>query len=394
VVASTWFDYAHQAKPATAINNRGLSGVEVPATDNRGLSVVETPEKNKRICKHKNSIMKKQLNILLIIVLCGMYGLQAQNNHFSQFFNNPLSINPALTGNFDEFARAGISYRNQWAAVLVNPFETIGFEAEMKITEPSEKAGPLSFGLCVLRDKAGASKFTVSNIMLSLGYLQQLSRQHYLGAGIQGGFGQYNLNYANLNWGNQYNPLTNEFDASITSLEPNIQNKFNHFNVAGGINYIYKTSNFKRTKNEGLMFNAGGSFSQYIIPKNSFYENVKSNIVGRYVLHAESYIGLSQYHLGIVPRVLFASHASVNEVVIGSTINYRAQKESAAFNLGCYYRLGDAVIPYVGLEFSNFNLGFTYDANTSNLGKFVKNTNGLEINLIYNLNKDNFKASF
>lgn len=338
--------------------------------------------------------MKKNCVILLISSLLLFSNIRAQDASFSQYYSNPLNINPALTGHFDEVARAGISYRNQWAAVLVNPYETIGFEAEMKLKEGNEKSGPLAAGLSLLRDKAGASGFTITRASLSLSYIQQLGRRQFLGAGIQAGLGQYNMNYSELFWGNQYNPATNEFDATLATGEPNIRNKFSYSSVSAGLNYAYKSADFKRKRNEGFMFNLGGSFCQNIIPKNSFYDNAKTHISGRYLVHSDAYIGLSAYHLGIVPRIFFASHAGLNEIVAGAALNYRAQKESAAFNFGLYHRLNDAFIPYIGLEFSGFTLGFSYDAGTGALSKDVKNTNGLELNLMWHLGSEKLSPLF
>jgi len=238
-----------------------------------------------------------------------------------------------------------------------------------------------------MRDKAGASKYSITNAMLSLGYMQQLNMENFLGAGIQAGYGQYSMDYANLFWGNQYDPNTNSFDASQSSLEPNINNKYNHFNVSGGLLYSYKTTNFRTNTNEGLMVNFGGSFYQAFIPKNSFYEASNTGVSLKYLVHAESHIGLSQYHLMLTPRVVYAAHGSVNQILLGANAAYRANSDAAAFNLGLYYRMGDAFIPYIGLEFSNFTLGLSYDANMGDLGKQVKQTNGLEINLRYNFAK-------
>ncbi|MBL7750106.1 MAG: type IX secretion system membrane protein PorP/SprF, partial [Chitinophagaceae bacterium] len=51
--------------------------------------------------------------------------------------------------------------------------------------------------------------------------------------------------------------------------------------------------------------------------------------------------------------------------------------------LGSWFRFGDAIIPYVGLEFNDFHLGFTYDVNTSGLKPASNVRGGAEISLIY-----------
>jgi type IX secretion system PorP/SprF family membrane protein len=51
--------------------------------------------------------------------------------------------------------------------------------------------------------------------------------------------------------------------------------------------------------------------------------------------------------------------------------------------LGSWYRFGDALIPYVGLEFGDFHLGATYDVNISSLKPASNMRGGAEISLIY-----------
>jgi len=141
--------------------------------------------------------------------------------------------------------------------------------------------------------------------------------------------------------------------------------------------------NFKRMQNEGMMVNLGGSVFQAFIPKNSFYEGGKSEVAVKYALHGETHIGISQYHLLLTPRIVYAAYGPLNQFVMGANVAYRANRDAAALSLGLYYRLGDAFIPFIGFEFSSFNLGISYDANTGDLSKQIKQTSGLEINLIY-----------
>jgi hypothetical protein len=51
--------------------------------------------------------------------------------------------------------------------------------------------------------------------------------------------------------------------------------------------------------------------------------------------------------------------------------------------LGSWIRFGDAIIPYVGLEFGEFHIGATYDVNVSSLKPASNMRGGAEISLIY-----------
>ena len=51
--------------------------------------------------------------------------------------------------------------------------------------------------------------------------------------------------------------------------------------------------------------------------------------------------------------------------------------------LGAWYRFGDAIIPYMGIEFGEWHLGATYDVNTSSLKPASNSRGGIEISLIF-----------
>ena len=55
----------------------------------------------------------------------------------------------------------------------------------------------------------------------------------------------------------------------------------------------------------------------------------------------------------------------------------------ASIYVGSWVRLNDAIVPYVGLEFSGMRLGLTYDVNTSTLKTASQGQGGFEMSLIY-----------
>ena len=55
---------------------------------------------------------------LLIIFVVFCTNLWGQDMHFSQFYNNPLNLNPAQAGLFDGSHRFTANYRGQWFHLL------------------------------------------------------------------------------------------------------------------------------------------------------------------------------------------------------------------------------------------------------------------------------------
>jgi hypothetical protein len=66
----------------------------------------------------------------------------------------------------------------------------------------------------------------------------------------------------------------------------------------------------------------------------------------------------------------------------GLNLNANATTPTTLY-LGSWFRVGDAVIPYIGLEFNEFQLGASYDVNVSSLKPGSNMRGGAEFSLIY-----------
>src|SRR4051812_27357085 len=96
---------------------------------------------------------KKKLPIFLAFSCCCLLLLSAvsvkgQDPHFTQFYANPLYLNPAFAGSA-HCPRITLNYRNQWPA-LQGQFITASFSYDQQI--PSISSG---IGLMALTDNAG-----------------------------------------------------------------------------------------------------------------------------------------------------------------------------------------------------------------------------------------------
>jgi len=76
---------------------------------------------------------------------------------------------------------------------------------------------------------------------------------------------------------------------------------------------------------------------------------------------------------------------AVNTVIGGAYMLNINPDEWSPTNLylGTWFRFGDAVIPYVGLEFGEFRVGASYDVNISSLKPASNMRGGAEFSLIY-----------
>src|SRR5947207_14303438 len=91
--------------------------------------------------------MYKKLFYLFVLIVAGLQ-VRAQDPQFTQFYANPLYLNPAFAGSA-HCPRINLNYRNQWPA-LQGQFVTASFSYDQQI--PSISSG---IGLIVLTDNAG-----------------------------------------------------------------------------------------------------------------------------------------------------------------------------------------------------------------------------------------------
>jgi len=340
--------------------------------------------------------MKTKFTLSVLVLILSFFQLSGQDYHFSQYFNTPLLLNPALTGFFNGDQRAGIYYRNQWKRIM-NPYVTYGFGGDARLLSNSRQTGYLSGGLSVMKDQAGESDFALTQVLFSVAYHQKISLGSVLTGGIQGGFGQRTINKENLIWGNQYDPNIDNFDLDKDPREPLINERFNQSDLSGGILYSFISEDSKMSSNDGFRMNIGASFYHFHKPKNSFTgEDFK--MCSKFVVHGNSLIGIGQTNIAISPGFLYMVQGSSSQLLVGGLYRYMFREQSkytrnikeSAMSLGCYYRMNDAVIPYVGIEFANFMLGVSYDTNISGLRRATKQVGGIEFNLSY-INPNPFK---
>ena len=87
----------------------------------------------------------------------------AQDVHFSQFFEAPLVRNPSLAGIFNGDVRVQGVYRSQWQSVTT-PFVTQSINAEYKMPV-GQSNDFVTLGMQILHDKAGTTALTTTNVI-------------------------------------------------------------------------------------------------------------------------------------------------------------------------------------------------------------------------------------
>jgi type IX secretion system PorP/SprF family membrane protein len=132
--------------------------------------------------------------------------------------------------------------------------------------------------------------------------------------------------------------------------------------------------------------NAFGGFSIFHInkPKDPFIstQSTELNIIPiRYILHGGFSFNLSE-RTSIIPHALYMRQGNAYEAITGVYGQINVNEETD-FMVGGYYRLKDALAPFVGIDHKNFIIGLSYDANVTKLGAMTRNVNSFELSLSY-----------
>jgi len=337
--------------------------------------------------------------VTVILLIAGNTGW-AQDPSFSQFFSSPLNINPALTANINEKWRVISNFRNQWSSSS-DPYTTGTISFDTKILQNVvgnyvDENTRVGVGGMMMYDqtmggalKSNYASFNVTgNIALvkKEGYEMNGARirhishikmdqtpEQRLGVGLGIIYGHKRLDYSKLDFGEQFTGFG--FDANLPSGENALSNMKGYISTSAGLIYSYSMGYTN--------IDIGVAAFHFNKPKQTFIDDDKQYLAPRYVVHGnmETFLtdqvvlnanGIYQYQSG-------ASYFSV-----GGALGYYVPSElnEIILNAGLWYWSNNAVIPYLGFSYNNFQIGVNYDVTISKLNEAAKRSNTFEFSLI------------
>ena len=318
--------------------------------------------------------MRKQICFLL--TLFTVLTATAQDPNFSQFFASPLTLNPALTGKFDGQYRVAGNYRNQWPTIN-NAYTTatVSFDAGIMKNHISE-VDQFGVGVMAFTDKSANGALQYNYLSLSTAYHKGLDEDGYnqLGAGFQATYVSKQLNVSSLKFGDQlrsdgFTGLTQESfskdQLSLSYLDVNAGVLYN--GTSDGNNNYYAGVSLYHINRQKETFQAG---QFYLQPRVTFQAGGKIPM------------GVNALHLS----ANYSRQSGASNFIMGGAYALNLNEDDTknlSLYLGSWYRFGDALIPYVGLEYGEFQIGATYDVNISSLKPASNMRGGAEFSMIY-----------
>lgn len=318
--------------------------------------------------------------IALTFIVVMSFQLQAQDIHYSQFGRSPLTINPALTGLYKGDIRFIGNYRSQWNKVPVN-YLTFSGGVEQKFINTNLKNSLFSAGLNFNYDKAGDLDLATTGINLSGSFTRRLAKKHFLTAGVQIGGAQRRFDVRKLEVDSQYDG--DGFNGGLSTQETFENTSVLYADLSGGLNYRFQNP-LKRMK-----IDIGVALFHLNKPNRSFYSNSQNKVDQRLSVYGMTSFGVGDdIDLGLQAIAQF--QGPHQEILIGGTgkihLNQERDKE-LAFGLGISYRLDDAWVPSVILDYRMWSFGFSYDINASPFKVATFRRGGPELSAIYIFSK-------
>jgi type IX secretion system PorP/SprF family membrane protein len=302
----------------------------------------------------------------------------SQDLRFSQWFNSPLTTNPANTGFIpDADFRIGANYRSQWISVMDVPYKTISIFGDAQIFRDRIETGWLGVGGVILRDVAGSGNLTSTKVYGSLAYHQMLGLSSLLSAGFNVGWANKRIDPTRLKFPDQFNQATGFFDAGIPTNVAFNSTSIGYADVQVGLNYAYFPS-------PDVYVNGGFSVHHINRPRETFFAETgfDNRLSPRYIGFVNASVKLNEQVI-VSPMAYYTNQATASELVGGLSANYNLSGDGETQVIGgMYYRVGESLIPLIGFQWKNFRMSFTYDVTTSSLSQYNNSRGAIEFSLM------------
>lgn len=286
--------------------------------------------------------------ILSLFICCNVIHALAQDPTFTQFYSNPVYLNPALAGS-SGCPRVSLNYRNQWPQLTGN---YITYAAAYDSYFKNVSGG---VGLVALHDMQGPGTIQTSMLGASYSYYLKVNRKFRLMFGTQAAYYQKFLDWSQLTFGDMIDPRRGFIYQ--TGDVPRGNGRRGFFDVSAGMvgftkNFYFGIAGHHLNRpDESLIL---GQSRLPVKITGHLGANIKIGQRGRY----SSTTTLS-------PNIIYQYQNGFQQLNIGAYLKYES------FTLGAWYRNKDAFILTVGITTDKYRIGYSYDLTVSQLGNGV-----------------------
>jgi len=289
-----------------------------------------------------------------------------QDPAFSQFYANPLYMNPAMAG-IEGPAKVSVGYRNQWPGAT-NPYVTYHASFEKYI-----EALQGGVGVHIINDRQGGGVFNTLSLDAIYAYHLRVSNDLMVTGGFQASVGQRNMNPTDLIL------PTDLIGAGTTTLVP-YSKVYPDFAV--GFGGFFKN------------FFGGVAVHHLIEPYSSTSEDPNTRLSRKYTVHVGALIPIYEKRLGtevlqLSPNLVFFQQDIYQQLNYGLEVLYRGVIIGAWFRQDLLFSYGTAIFS-AGYSNGQFRIRYSYDAKLSPPDLHIPTLGAHELSMVVlfeNLNK-------
>jgi type IX secretion system PorP/SprF family membrane protein len=297
-------------------------------------------------------ISKHILPLVLLILVSFTHVANAQDAAFTQFYANPLYLNPAMAGSAN-CPRISMNHRNQWPS-LKSAFITNSISYDRNIE--SLHGG---LGLQIFNDIQGEGALSNTQVNLIYSYQLQVSKKLTILSGIQASYQQRALDKTKLFFGDQIDPnygFVFPTQENVALFADNIS----YTDISLGLMAFTKKYFF------------GMALHHITEPEDAFIST--SYLPKRLTIHTGANFAVGNARsMGLImddgpfitPNLLYMSQNGAPQLNLGLSLT------NQSFSGGLYFRNNftnsDAVLVVLGYESNGIRLGYSYDYTISEL---------------------------
>jgi type IX secretion system PorP/SprF family membrane protein len=275
----------------------------------------------------------------------------SQDPEFSQFYANPLYLNPALAG-VTVCPRVIGNYRNQWPTIS-GAFVTYNASYDQYV-------GALhgGVGLSLLADRTGGGNLNTTMIGLTYAYKFNITSHLQASAGVKVSYYQRHLAFENLIFEDMIDPQAGVVLPTSEKAPDNSTVAVPDFSAGVFLGY------------DDLIY-GGISVDHLSQPKIGFYADNNTQLYMKYTVHVGSVINLhrngedEEREFSVSPNILYQQQFNFHQLNVGVYLNVDP------FVGGLWFRHNfenaDAIIPMLGVHYKNLRVGYSYDFTISTL---------------------------
>ncbi len=313
----------------------------------------------------------------LILASCVLH---AQDIHFSQFWMQPLYLNPGNAGMFNGDYRVGGMYRNQWRTVPV-PYSTISFMGDARFNRVLSQQSAMGVGAIFNNDISGDSHYSINQFYVPVSHIQNFKSDTNLcvSFGIMPGISNIAFRTNKLTFDNQFDG--DVYNPALASGENFPMLSRTYFDVGAGLTAQYK---FKTTG----YITGGTSFSHFNRPGVSFFKNNDVKLYAK----STSFIGVKypfNQKIAVHGDLMYQTQGPFHETILAARGSYLLDpKDNIVLYGGFSTRVKDAFTILLGMDYKDYKFGFAYDINYSKFTPATNKRGAFEIGLIYIFRKN------